>query len=78
MYSQVPECLAMENKESHQVFAVAGQASHTQECYLHSSILAQVSNLFGWQCWPIPAQACACQIHHPVSKTTTSSQSHLG
>ena len=57
------------------VFAVAGQARHTQECYLHSSVFAQVSR---WQCWPTPDQACVWQIHHPVSQTTTSSQSHFG
>ena len=45
------------------VFAVAGQARHMQECYLHSNILAQVSNPFGWQCWPIPDQAC---VYHPI------------
>ena len=54
------------------VFVVAGQARHMQECYLHSSILAQVSNPFGWQCWPIPDQACVWQIHLPISQTTTS------
>ena len=27
------------------------------ECCLHKSIHAQISNPFGWQCWPIPDQA---------------------